>query len=492
MDRTGPGIPLTLMRASRVATGFTLSFLICVFALRFAPPTDSLLAVWIPSMWMGLIIGILCFSNRYRAIAIVSFAIMLGVGLGIWRVHTDRHEILPASIESLVQKQPVTIQGIIAEEPDVRAMQTKFAIAANTLHTASGKILRVQGRLLATDNDQWPEHDLGDSVEVYGKLERPQVFESFAYDDYLSVKDIYAVMYRAKITTTEPYAKKSVSWTPLSAALSIRSALFSLRQGFENRINRIFPEPHASFLAGLLTGSRRGIPDHLLQNFRTAGLLHIVAISGYNITIIITLLSGLLFWLPLKWRFLPLTASIVLFTVFVGASASVVRAAIMGILGLFALQMGRVTNIRLLILWTATLMTLWNPRQLWLDTGFQMSFLAIVGLAVFSAPLRKCFKKIPEKFGIRESLVATMAAQISTLPLSIISFGQISLISPLANLLIAPLIPLAMMSGCAGIVLSHVYFPFGQMISYISWGFLEIIIRIVQLLAMIPYAAVSL
>ena len=89
-------IPLTLMRASDVATGFTLSFDMR-FALRFAPPTDELLAVWIPSMWMGLIIRHLVFSNRYRAIAIVSFAIMLGVGLGIWRVHTDRHEILPTT-----------------------------------------------------------------------------------------------------------------------------------------------------------------------------------------------------------------------------------------------------------------------------------------------------------------------------------------------------------------------------------------------------------
>ncbi|MBP9773703.1 MAG: ComEC family competence protein [Candidatus Peribacteraceae bacterium] len=479
------------MRTSHIAIGFTVSFLTCVFALRFAPPAFLPYSFWIIFSCIIIVLSILCIVHRFRRIATVSLAIVLGIGLATWRVNADIHTIYPHSIENFARQQPVTIHGVIVEEPDTRAMQTKFTIEAQTLLTASGETIAITGRMLATDNDQWPEHNFGDSVDVYGKLERPKAFAGFAYDDYLSTSNIYAIMYRAKVTTTEVYTAKNQSLTVQSIINFIRSKLYSFKEKFEDRINRIFPEPHASLLAGLLTGSRRGIPDHLLDNFRIAGLLHIVAISGYNITIIIALLSGLLFWLPLKWRFVPLTIGIILFTIFVGASASVVRAAIMGVLGLFALQMGRVTSIRLLILWTATFMTLWNPKQLWFDTGFQMSFLAVIGLAVFSAPLKKIFKKLPEAFGIRESLIATMAAQITTTPLSIISFGQISLISPIANLLVAPLIPLAMLSGFLGITLSHLSFPLGQIMSYVSWGFLEIIIRIVQILAMIPYAALS-
>jgi competence protein ComEC len=270
------------------------------------------------------------------------------------------------------------------------------------------------------------------------------------------------------------------------------ASLIHIREGFEGQINRIFPEPHASFLAGLLTGSRRGMPDSLTQAFKQTGLTHIVAISGFNITIIIAIISSALFFLPLKWRFVPSVLAIILFTLFVGASASVVRASIMGILGLLALQTGRIKNARLIILWTAFFMLLWNPKELWYDAGFQLSFLAVIGLTETAPILEKWLKNISNTLGVREALTMTIAAQVFAMPWVVFQFGNLSLISPLANILVAPLIPFAMLFGFLGTVISFVFFPLGQLISYIGWGCMQIIIFITTTLASIPFASVTI
>ena len=245
-------------------------------------------------------------------------------------------------------------------------------------------------------------------------------------------------------------------------------------------------------MAGLLTGSRRGIPEHLMNDFNVTGLTHIIAISGYNITIVIAVISGMLFWLPLKVRFFPSIVAIIAFTLFVGASAAVVRASIMGILGLLALQTGRQSEVRLTILWTLFFMLLWNPKYLWYDAGFQLSFLAVLGLVEIAPYLDPLFKHIPKTLGIREALQMTIAAQISAVPLILFLFGRLSLIAPIANLMVAPFIPLAMLFGFFGTVTSFLWFPLGQLIGYIGWGCLEWIILVAHTLANLPFASIEL
>jgi competence protein ComEC len=199
----------------------------------------------------------------------------------------------------------------------------------------------------------------------------------------------------------------------------------------------------------------------------------------------------MLFWLPLKRRFPLLVLGIALFTIFVGASASVVRAAVMGVLGLCAMQTNRKADIRLLVLWTAFFMLLFNPKQLWFDAGFQLSFLAVIGLAELSNPISKLTKWLPETLGIRESMTATLAAQAATLPLSMLVFRQASLVAPFVNLLIAPLIPLAMLFGFAGTVIGIGWQALGLVPSYMAWGLLNVIIVVAQACSALPYAALT-
>lgn len=395
------------------------------------------------------------------------------------------HSAMSSDIDFYANDAFVTVHGIIIDAPDIRPTVTKYTVLAVRLMENKGKEIAVRGKILVNDMGGWPEYEYGDTVRVTGKLMRPEPIEDFAYDEYLSVRGIYALMPRAHIEEDEDRK------VPLSITDHFFRNLYALRTGFEEQINRIFPEPHASLLAGLLTGSRRGIPKHLTEDFRMAGITHIIAISGYNVTIILTLLSGLLFWIPLKKRFPLLVMSIIVFTIFVGASASVVRAGIMGVLGLLALQTGRQTTVRLSILWTAFFMLLWNPLSLWYDAGFQLSFLAVIGIAELSAPLKKLLRFVPETLALRESLVATLAAQIATLPLTMILFKQISLIAPITNILVAPLLPLSMLLGFTATILGILWLPLGLLIGYFCWAFLHAIILIAKICASLPFAVIQ-
>lgn len=379
----------------------------------------------------------------------------------------------------------VTIEGTIIAEPDRRPLQTKYTIQVKRiLHKNGSTVQLASGKVLVTDRRQWPEWYFGDTVIAKGIIEKPGLIdETFYYDRYLSRYGIYAVMYQGSLqggtnTTLSFYTR---SWR----------TLLLVKKHFEAQINRIFAEPHASFMAGLLTGSRRGIPSGLMEQFNTTGLTHIIAISGYNITIIITLITGMLFWLPSKYRLLPAITTIVLFTCFVGASAAVVRAAIMGILGLIALQAKRVNTARITILWTLFFMTAYNPKYLWYDAGFQLSFMAVIGLLEISPLLEPMLKRIPNTWALREALQLTLAAQISTAPLLVLLFKRISLIAPITNLLVAPFIPLAMLLGFVGTCISFIYFPLGQIICYPAWLCLQMIIWVAKFGSMVPYASAN-
>lgn len=421
--------------------------------------------------------------------------IILGASLAFLRVSQTTHVERADSIESFAHGEQVVLQGIVVDEPDRRPLKTRYTVdvkqmlvegSAPTFAPIGASAGRqhdrqeVSGKVLVTDYAAWPRHEYGDEVIVRGELSRPGQIEEFAYDRYLSRFGIYAVMPRATVETVST-----------DHGFQFFSFLYTLKERFERQINRLYPEPHASFLAGLLTGSRRGIPEHLLEDFQVTGLTHIIAISGYNITIVLSIIGSLLFFLPLKWRFLPSLVAILFFTLFVGASPSVVRAAIMGALGLLALQTGRQKHSLIAILLTAALMVAWNPKLLWYDAGFQLSFLAVLGIMYLSPFLERFVNIFPDTFAIRESLKTTLAAQLAAVPLVTLLFGNFSLVAPLANVAVALLVPFAMLVGFLGVTVSFLSFPLGLGISYLSFGALELIISVAETLADLPYASLS-
>ncbi|MFA7681788.1 MAG: ComEC/Rec2 family competence protein [Candidatus Peribacteraceae bacterium] len=462
------------MHPERLAYTFLGFFLTTIFCLQWWQHAVYPRALWIA---LGMIALNAFLVRRARGPVLAG---LLGITIALLTVARTTHVPTFETIDTFADGKYVTIHGVIVEEPDRRPMQTKYTIEVQKLTRNDEHIDHLQGRILATDRNGWPQYQYGDEVEVSGTLEKPGMIDTFHYDRYLSRDDVYSVMYFANI--------RKVSSGHGNAFFAL---LFHTKELFENQINRLYAEPHASFLAGLLTGSRKGIPEHLMENFNTTGLTHIIAISGYNITIVITMISGALFWLPLRWRFIPAASAIIVFTLFVGASAAVVRASIMGILGILALHVGRVNHVRLTILWALFAMLAWNPKFLWYDAGFQLSFLAVLGLTECAPLLDRWFKCVPAVLGMREALQMTISAQITAVPLIVLLFGRLSLIAPVANLLVAPAIPPAMLFGFLGTVLSTICFPLGQLFAFIGWGFMQWIVLVATALAHIPFASVD-
>jgi competence protein ComEC len=429
---------------------------------------------------LGLsVILYVCNRTKY---SIFFISISLAVCAASISVFLTTHKVSPGSIDYYAHKQKLQIRATICSAPDIRPLQTKYTLCTNAI-IQDTKHIPVNGKVLFTDKSQWPQFAFGDTVEVYGVLEKPgMINETFAYDAYLQRYGIYSVLYTGSIK----YIASSTEWYTI-----LWRKILTIKQGFEAQINRSLPEPHASFMAGLLTGSRKGIPENVLEVFQITGLTHIIAISGYNITLIITLVTQLLFWLPKKYRTLPAAIMITLFTLFVGASAAVVRACIMGIIGLIALHTESINSARITMLWALCIMTSINPKYLWYDAGFQLSFLAVIGLIECSELLKPLVQKLPNALGIRDSLHMTLAAQITAAPFIAYAFGNISLISPIANILIAPFIPLAMAFGAVGTIISFAVWPIGHALQFCSWLCLEIIIQIATLLSNIPQATVT-
>lgn len=422
-------------------------------------------------------------AESVRPILTTSALIILAVCCGLLRASFTEHRTSPSQID-FYNGQKVEVEGIITET-DIRRDKAKYKIRLEyVIPFFGGEIgesrLQANGEILISLN-KYPQYEYGDRVRVSGKLEAPGEFDGFSYSDYLSRYDIYSVMYYPKVTVISK-GEGSIFWRYMSF----------LQNKLMERINQIFPEPHASFEAGLLVGARKGIPDELIQKFNITGLTHIIAISGYNITIIIMFVMWILRGLPRKTGFIVAVLTIILFVLFVGASPSVVRAGIMGILGLIALNYGRQNNIHITVLLSAFFMILWNPKILWWDVGFQLSFAAVLGLIYVSPLFEDYVQKLPQAFGIREALQMTISAQIIALPIIIYNFGRLSLIAPFANLLVIFAIPPAMMFGFLAVLFSLVFNEIGLIFGYITWGVLSYIIKIIEILSSIPYASVNI
>lgn len=214
------------------------------------------------------------------------------------------------------------------------------------------------------------------------------------------------------------------------------------------KIDTAYPNQVGEFLKGILIGYTDTLPAEIKESFKKTGVSHILAVSGYNMAIIVILVYQQLinkqiykpfsFWITI--------AIMILFTLLTGAEASIMRAGIFAIIILSAEQLQRyVGGMRPLIL-CATILVLINPLYIGYDIGFQLSFLAVIGLILYGQLFKTYLEGIPS-FGILSMIGETLFAQILVLPLLIYYFGQVSLISIIANILIVPVIPFAMAWG---------------------------------------------
>jgi competence protein ComEC len=273
--------------------------------------------------------------------------------------------------------------------------------------------------------------------------------------------------------------------------------IYQLRRRLNNTVGRLFPDPEASLISGILLGIESSIPDDLYEDFNRTGTTHIIAISGFNIALIanIIIASSRRFFGSRRGLWIAATG-ITFYTVLVGADAAVVRAAVMAGLALLARYWGRETQGLASLGASSFVMTLAHPMVLW-DVGFQLSFAATLGLVLYARPLHDWSvntlssylseQKAKQLGGVlAEFLLYTIAAQITTWPLTMFYFRRFSFVSFVTNPMILPLQPALMILSGAATVFGAIWLPLGHLAAVLAWPFSALTIRIVSSLS--PFA----
>ncbi len=414
---------------------------------------------------------------------------LMGVMLGAGRMLLAQPSLGPDHIAAYREGAPIVLRGVVVAEPDVRPLYTYARVRAEHVITPDGFEQPVQGLVLVRLPVYTPVA-YGDRVMLQGTLEAPPVLEGFDYRAYLARRGIYVMM-------NNPGCRIVAS----HQANPLLEALFRFKAHAWRTLLRMLPEPQASLLAGILLGIESGIPRSLQDAFATTGTSHIVAISGFNISIIAGVFAALArrvgrgkgeFWLA--------AGGVALYTVLVGASASVVRAALMGSVALAARALDRRIHGPTSLAAAALAMALLDA-YVWWDAGFLLSLSATAGLLLFTDPLthlalRFFTRWLGPAWGRRvvgwfsEALIVTLAAQITTLPILLALFKRLSLITLLTNFLILPAQPWVMLLGGVALIVALLWFPLGQVLGWGAWVFLTYTIAVVKATARLPWASV--
>ena len=255
--------------------------------------------------------------------------------------------------------------------------------------------------------------------------------------------------------------------------------------GLTGIINQLLPEPHAGLLSGLLFGVKANLPRDFYDALVTTGTLHIIALSGMNISIMEDLVATMLRSL-IGTRIAGLITMILIvwFVWFVGPSPSIVRAAIMGSISLLAVLFGR--QYWAILSWVLAIATMLLINWSWIgNLSFQLSALATLGIILFGP------KKDTGKNGLMTDLRLTLAAQTFTVPLIFFQFRRISLVSAFANLAIGWLIAPLTMLGWATVLVGWLLLYAGQVLAWFDWVLLEYLVRIIYLMSKVPFASIG-
>lgn len=425
---------------------------VLVSSFIFISPLVALLIV---------IVGIaILLPERNKEVVLLS-VVLISFGLGALRYSVkDFHEpITPTST------------GIVVSDPEDRENFRRFVYKSD-----NGEKVLVNGPL-------YSEVAYGDSVKVSGKLERPGVIEDenegrdFDYGKYLAKDDIYHTLSFAEVEIVS-----SGHGNP------IKATLFKIKRSFVAKTKEILSEPYAALLSGLIVSGKTSMPKDLLEEFRRAGVIHIIVLSGFNIMIIADFLRRIS-----RSNKIALLG-IFLFVIMTGAEASIVRAAIMATIGMGATLFGRKYNASRALIFAAFLMVVHNPKILVFDPSFQLSFLATLGLIYFMQPVQNRLKWVCERWGIREILAQTLATQLMVLPLLIYSMGDVSLVSIPANILTLIVVPYTMLIGFLATLTSYsiLLTPITWLLAFASHLLLSWIFLVSHTLSSLSFASITI
>ncbi|MFH1537252.1 MAG: ComEC/Rec2 family competence protein, partial [Patescibacteria group bacterium] len=271
-------------------------------------------------------------------------------------------------------EKDITFYGVVSKEPDIRSDHTRLVVKPEGDEIIGLVLLRAR---------KYPEYDYGDYLEITCNLKKPEKIEDFSYDKYLARFNIYA-------TCSEPY----LNLIEKNHGNIFLRYIFKFKKKLTNSINYVYPSPVSGVMAGILLGMKKGLPDEVNQYFIDTGTVHIMVVSGFNVMIVSAVVMGFFknLGVPRKKLFYALGLFILIFVILTGAESSVVRAMIMALACHLGEKIGRPRDSFNVLVLTATVMVALNPKILVFDAGFQLSFLATMGLVYLANHLIKIFR----------------------------------------------------------------------------------------------------
>jgi competence protein ComEC len=329
----------------------------------------------------------------------------------------------------------------------------------------------------------YPRFSYGDPIEFAGNLSKPFNFSSdngrsFDYAGYLAKDDVYYQMKSAVVTLATNDSNTSIT-----------STLYAIKRGFVANLESTLGEPQAALAGGLVVGDKAALGKDLLNDFRIVGLIHIVVLSGFNITIVGIALRRMLSRLPRIWGILIGGIGIALFGILVGGGATVIRSCFMAGIALIADLIRRDYSVERALAFAALIMLIANPLILMHDPSFQLSFLATIGLVLLAGPIESRLEWIPDKFGMRGTVACCLSTQIFVAPFILYMMGQISIVGVVVNILVLPFIPITMLAvfltGASGCI----WHPISIVIGWSAHLLLSYELFIVEWFARLPFAA---
>jgi len=438
-----------------------------------------------PSIWLASIIaaGIAWLLFRRRLAWWILASLIAFVAGGF------RQSLLPHSSDiAQYNGYSGTITGLVISQPKLRQDRIQLRLSSETIFVNS-ELTETSG-LVLIEADRGAEVQYGDRIRATGWLAVPATWDSFSYADYLGRQGVFSIVQNAGVEVVDS-----------GHGNALLSALIKLRKVVQRSIASAIPEPQAGLLTGILLGDEDGISPELKDAFSRVGASHVVAISGFNMVIVsgivVRVLSGV-FRRNKAVVTLNALSVIAVYSLFVGASPGILRAALMSGLLVVGSQLNRKTFLPTSLAFAVLLLSLIDPNVT-LDIGFQLSFLAVLGIGLFAEPLSLRFRRLLDRFlpvrvatvlhtFLNEPLIVSIAAQITTLPLIVLYFGRLSLVALPVNMLIVPVQSAVLLLGMAAAVV-YAFIPvLGTLIFWADLVFVSWTISVVRVFARLEFA----
>ena len=372
---------------------------------------------------------------------------------------------------------------VVTKEPAIKDRMQKIVVEnSGALSAPNGHLEPKQGGRFLITTVAYTKYNYGDKLQVSCPLEIPEEIEGFDYQMYLAKDNILHICKNPKIKLLAE-----------NQGSGFFSAILKIKNNLQEKIIALLPAPQSGLLIGLILGGDDNLSKNIQDDFSKTGLTHIVAVSGYNVTIVAEylMLTGIFLGLWRRQAFWLALVGIFLFVVMTGLSASAVRAGVMGGLILWAMKNGRLSNAQNSIIFSAGVMLVFNPLLLRWDVGFQLSFLATIGIIYFYPLIEKFAIKKHGLGFLSEILFLTLSAQVFVLPIILNDFQKLSVISPLANLLVLPIIPLTMLFGFLMVVFAFVFPPLAMIFSWLTFLLFKYETSTIEFLASLKFSSVE-